>query len=133
MSLPVEAVVSGENDVPMFLLRIERPEDAWNQEDGRPGFARFTLYRIVGWDARPEGYGEKRLRLESVVTEVGGASELSSACRYAVGTVKWDGCCDWDLYPDGDGPAHACDADELGAVGAALICAYNLALNEVGT
>ena len=110
-----------------FTVVVREPEDVWRQESGLPGYVEWSLYRIEFFDhSQPEDqvlhYWRKGA--PSNIDETPNWEDAEPAAR---GTVKWDGCCNFDVEG-----MHVCGAEDLAGFCKALQRAYALAAEMVG-
>lgn len=129
----------------MWVLNIEG-DHQWTQENGRPGWCEFLTFVVVAFDdpARVAGDaipapGMPGGRCVPFYPRRGGdepvdmTTDWSDAQWSASGTVKWDGCINYEWHDDGDGCLlHACGPDGPGLGFQAFDDAYQACLDVVG-
>ena len=118
-------------DFPHHTVVVTVPDGAWRQGNGKPGYVDFEVYPIVG----VQDDGTLLYELKGAGSSADLTSDIAEAGRCAEGSVKWDGCVNYQLGDiDQESPVllHACGADSLAQYLAAVQRAYDLAAELVG-
>lgn len=108
---------------PVYTIVLST-EAAWRKADGRPGHCSFATYPIVGIDEAGRYLYETADARDVTAT-------LDDAGWECAGTVKWDGCVNYQ-WRDGDVMLHACDSAELDRRHRSVAAAYRSAFVECG-
>ncbi len=99
-------------------------EPAWRLDNGKPGFLRWRIYEVggkIGESLDQIGYARK-----GSMSNIPEVTDYELSEPLAHGTVKWDGCCNWEAE-GGGAMMHSCDAEALSLFCRALQRAYALA------
>ena len=121
-----------DGDYPTYTITVTAPAGVWRQSGTeQPGYVDFMVYPVMALGGKTGE--EPKIMYETV----GGGgfcdltSELAEAAWVARGSVKWDGCANWQT--DGNGAKlHHCGADTMGELFDAVNRAYSLCWERVG-
>lgn len=135
MTAPVTptTIIRSPTDFPRFAVCVWAPEDRphfWRQSNGLPGFVEFEIYEITGTDFN----GEKGVHCYETYGSRSSAdttTNLAEAEPCARGSVKWDGCVNFEVGLEGV-MLHDCDLTDVEARAEAMVTAYRLAVDMMG-
>ena len=82
----------------------------------------YTIYEILGWTVGGEGLLFQKAGCDS--TEP--IEDIAQAEIFAHGSVKWDGCSNWEFDIQKDCMIHACDRDRLERIGTILVRCWEM-------
>lgn len=128
MSEPTDPEIVRDGDFPVMAFRVWAPEEAWRQEDGRPGYVDFVVCEVVATEMDGTACYNKPGWVSSMEYST---HEIDEADWFARGSVKWDGCVNWSTN-DADCMHHHCDANGLHLSLAAIERAYAKACEILG-
>lgn len=98
-----------------YTVRVTTCATAWHQQEtGAPGWLDFSIYqRMYGVTGGDVGYAD---------ADCQPTSEITAAFPIAQGSVKWDGCVNWESNPGC--MVHSCGLSDVESFGRALALAY---------
>lgn len=126
MSRRVETLAAAGKDWPEWTVVLtDEVKHAWTQhESGLPGFVEWTIHEVQATE------DDGTILYSRVGASASGdyVADLAEAECEARGTVKWDGCADWSAVA-----VHFCSHDDTQSFAAALLRAYEMACEWMGT
>jgi hypothetical protein len=122
-----EETLRDETGFPTYTVRVWDPPEAWRTTEGAPGFVEWAVYEVQGTQEPDVSVYWRK----GAVSNVDPTRNVEDAEHEARGSVKWDGCCNFEVGSPGC-LAHVCDIADLTAFTDAIRRAYVLSCELLG-
>lgn len=94
-------------------------------------YAEFACYRVIGGSAQADESSPSRLYDRRGSTHTDPVGDLSDAQVYLHGSIKWDGCSNWNYDEQERVMLHFCRKEQAAAIGVLFTRMYEWA-KELG-
>lgn len=124
---------------PEYIVAAWAPEGVWrrsgDEHAGKPGFAEWAVWPVTGVSTNG-GPFELRYERKGGNGPLDDTPDREDGVWVAYGTVKWDGCGDYEVGESEDlgyeVMLHACSLDDIRRLFEAIQLGYRLAARIVG-
>lgn len=107
---------------------IKEYEDFIIRYEAHSHYIDFEVFRAIGWSKGENGdFTIKNYEKKEAISSMDDTENLDEAAREFAGSVKWDGCSNFEYLPDAIAMIHFCGREDIKRFSDMLIAVYDLA------